>query len=634
MVDCGGLPLPGSAAATACRGGAHAAARLIAAQRPDVIEAGDPYRLAWAALDAARRCGVPAVAVLPQRRRHAGRAHHRAPRAARRAIARTAWRAAPAARRPLCEPPVRPPSTSCWRRAAAMQQRLLRSGVMARAVPAAGRRHAVFQPARARRALARVARAAGRRARCCCTPAASRRRKTCSSWPRRSQRLGPALPPACARRRARCRRAASRCMCWPSNADRARGARHGQRRRASCMPATRRPAGWPCSRPWPAARRWSCATPAGWARRWRGGCGFAVDVGPRRRLGRGDRRSCSVRRAPACSRRCARARGHDWPRVLARCSAATRAMRSRAVAPPSERRCERGRRSASAERQCAALDSSGGADSGYAMSVTLHDVAPATQARCERLIGALRAHCAAAVHAAGGALLPRAARRRRVRATGSTRAARRRRAGAARPDPPRRRRAAAAWFDQRAPTLVHRRRRRVRRRSTTTEATAPLQRRAPLVRAPRAGRCAASSRRPGCSARAPGARCAASPSTTPARAPPCSRCLGWPTSRCRWLARRAASCTARAPRGAARLSLPMEPRSSQASRAPRRWMRFELHPSDVEHRRRARARRLRLVERAVARGREPLTLAPWPSGCATTRCASCLTAVDTSTAPR
>jgi alpha-1,6-mannosyltransferase len=53
MVDCGGVPLPFS-------GGYRvpwrraAAARLIASQRPDVIEAGDPYRLAWAAIDAAR----------------------------------------------------------------------------------------------------------------------------------------------------------------------------------------------------------------------------------------------------------------------------------------------------------------------------------------------------------------------------------------------------------------------------------------------------------------------------------------------------------------------------------------------------------------------------------------------------
>jgi alpha-1,6-mannosyltransferase len=60
MVDCGGLPLPGS-------GGYRlpwrraAAARLIAAQAPDLVEAGDPYGLAWAALDAARACRVPAV---------------------------------------------------------------------------------------------------------------------------------------------------------------------------------------------------------------------------------------------------------------------------------------------------------------------------------------------------------------------------------------------------------------------------------------------------------------------------------------------------------------------------------------------------------------------------------------------
>jgi alpha-1,6-mannosyltransferase len=34
---------------------------VIAAQQPDVVEAGDPYRLAWAALDAARACRVPSV---------------------------------------------------------------------------------------------------------------------------------------------------------------------------------------------------------------------------------------------------------------------------------------------------------------------------------------------------------------------------------------------------------------------------------------------------------------------------------------------------------------------------------------------------------------------------------------------
>lgn len=39
-----------------------AAARALARLAPDVIEAGDPYRLAWSALDAAERLGVPAVA--------------------------------------------------------------------------------------------------------------------------------------------------------------------------------------------------------------------------------------------------------------------------------------------------------------------------------------------------------------------------------------------------------------------------------------------------------------------------------------------------------------------------------------------------------------------------------------------
>lgn len=59
-VNCKGVPLPFS-------GGYRvplsrsAAARLIGAQSPDLIEAGDPYRLAWAAVDAAQRLGVPAV---------------------------------------------------------------------------------------------------------------------------------------------------------------------------------------------------------------------------------------------------------------------------------------------------------------------------------------------------------------------------------------------------------------------------------------------------------------------------------------------------------------------------------------------------------------------------------------------
>lgn len=38
------------------------AAHMIASLEPDLIEAGDPYRLAWAALDAGALCGVPVVA--------------------------------------------------------------------------------------------------------------------------------------------------------------------------------------------------------------------------------------------------------------------------------------------------------------------------------------------------------------------------------------------------------------------------------------------------------------------------------------------------------------------------------------------------------------------------------------------
>lgn len=59
--DCGGWPLPlsGGYRLTLHR---ERAAQAIVAQAPDLIEVGDPYRLAWAALDAARRLVVPAVA--------------------------------------------------------------------------------------------------------------------------------------------------------------------------------------------------------------------------------------------------------------------------------------------------------------------------------------------------------------------------------------------------------------------------------------------------------------------------------------------------------------------------------------------------------------------------------------------
>ena len=59
--DCGGVPLPFSVGyrLPVQRGRAAAA---IAAPGPDLIEVGDPYRLAWAALDAGQRLGVPTLA--------------------------------------------------------------------------------------------------------------------------------------------------------------------------------------------------------------------------------------------------------------------------------------------------------------------------------------------------------------------------------------------------------------------------------------------------------------------------------------------------------------------------------------------------------------------------------------------
>jgi alpha-1,6-mannosyltransferase len=60
MVDCGGLPLPASGGYRVPWNRARLA-RIIASQRPDLVEAGDPYCSAWAGLDAARACGVPAV---------------------------------------------------------------------------------------------------------------------------------------------------------------------------------------------------------------------------------------------------------------------------------------------------------------------------------------------------------------------------------------------------------------------------------------------------------------------------------------------------------------------------------------------------------------------------------------------
>ena len=55
-------PLPGSGGSYRLPWRRGAAARLLAAAKPDLIEAADPYRLAWAALDAAQQLSVPAVA--------------------------------------------------------------------------------------------------------------------------------------------------------------------------------------------------------------------------------------------------------------------------------------------------------------------------------------------------------------------------------------------------------------------------------------------------------------------------------------------------------------------------------------------------------------------------------------------
>lgn len=56
------LPLPGSGGAYRLPWQRGACARLLRDARPDLIESADPYRLAWATLDAARALGIPAVA--------------------------------------------------------------------------------------------------------------------------------------------------------------------------------------------------------------------------------------------------------------------------------------------------------------------------------------------------------------------------------------------------------------------------------------------------------------------------------------------------------------------------------------------------------------------------------------------
>lgn len=56
------LPLPGSGGAYRLAWRRDASARRLCGAAPDLIEAADPYRLAWASLDAARERHIPAVA--------------------------------------------------------------------------------------------------------------------------------------------------------------------------------------------------------------------------------------------------------------------------------------------------------------------------------------------------------------------------------------------------------------------------------------------------------------------------------------------------------------------------------------------------------------------------------------------
>ena len=60
-IDCGGMPLPWSEGYRLPLG-RQRLVRMMEAARPDLIEAADPYTLAWAALQAGQRLGVPTIA--------------------------------------------------------------------------------------------------------------------------------------------------------------------------------------------------------------------------------------------------------------------------------------------------------------------------------------------------------------------------------------------------------------------------------------------------------------------------------------------------------------------------------------------------------------------------------------------
>lgn len=61
LIDCGGLPLPKAPGYRLLLGRSRAE-RLIEQAQPDIVEAADPYLLAWSVLGATARLNVPAVA--------------------------------------------------------------------------------------------------------------------------------------------------------------------------------------------------------------------------------------------------------------------------------------------------------------------------------------------------------------------------------------------------------------------------------------------------------------------------------------------------------------------------------------------------------------------------------------------